>query len=111
MFSKEPAVVLGALAEVVKAIIPTLIIFQIIHWTDVQTAQMMLLVGVVVGALNIVMTRAQTYSADSAKTALNMPQGASIDLLNRALAADVSVFPGDSKIDVVTKVEKAEDSK
>ena len=33
---KEPNVILGALAEVVKAIIPTLIIFGFIHWSSEQ---------------------------------------------------------------------------
>jgi hypothetical protein len=59
MFGKEPAVILGALSEVIRAIIPTLIIFGIINWTDVQTAQVMLLVGVSVGFFNVLLTRSQ----------------------------------------------------
>jgi hypothetical protein len=59
MFSKEPAVILGALAEVVRAVIPTLIIFGVINWTDSQIAQVMLLVGVLIGFFNVALTRTQ----------------------------------------------------
>lgn len=38
MFGKEPTVILGALSEVIRAIIPTLIIFGILHWTPEQIA-------------------------------------------------------------------------
>lgn len=60
MFEKEPAVVLGALAEVVKAIIPALIIFGILKWSAEQVAQVMLLTGVVVGSLTVILTRSST---------------------------------------------------
>lgn len=60
MLEKEPAVVLGALAEIVKAIIPALIIFGILKWSAEQVAQVMLLVGVVVGSLTVVLTRSST---------------------------------------------------
>jgi len=88
MFTKEPAVVLGAIAEIIKAIVPTLIIFGIIHWTDVQTAQVMLLVGVVVGSLNIVLTRSQVMPGADVnaliRTAVNMPSGTPVEAVKAA---------------------------
>lgn len=59
MFSKEPAVVLGAVSEVIKAVIPMLIIFGILKWSGEQVAQVMLVVGVTVSALTVVLTRQQ----------------------------------------------------
>lgn len=58
--NKEPAVIFGALAEIIKAVVPMLIIFGTLKWTAEQVAQVMIVVGVVVGALNVVLTRAST---------------------------------------------------
>jgi len=58
-----------------------------------------------------IITRRNVYSPASAQTLLNLPQGTSMALANRVLAADVPVFAGDSTATVVTKVERAEDAK
>lgn len=83
MFTKEPAVVLGALSEVIRAVIPTLIIFGIIHWTGDQVAQVMLLVGVLVGFFNILLTRTQVVPTEVAdkqiETAVKMPASATVE--------------------------------
>ncbi len=65
------------------------------------------LIPIVIGLI----TRRNVYSPASVQTALNMPQGSSIKLLDRALAADVPVLPQDYKLDLVAKVEKAETKK
>lgn len=83
MFGKEPAAILGALSEVIRAVIPTLIIFGIIHWTGDQVAQMMLLVSVVIGFFNILLTRNQTVAMQTAnaqiETALKLPSTATVN--------------------------------
>lgn len=82
MLNKEPAVILGSLSEVVRAIIPTLIIFGFIQWTGDQVAQVMLLVSVVVGFLNTALTRSQVVSTETAnaqiETAIRMPSNATV---------------------------------
>jgi hypothetical protein len=82
MFNKEPAVILGALSEVVRAIIPTLIIFGLINWSGDQVAQVMLLVGVMVGFLNVLLTRSQVVPTEKAnaqiETAIRMPADATV---------------------------------
>lgn len=91
MFGKEPAVILGALAEVVKAIIPMLIIFGILHWTAEQVAQVMLVVGVLVGSLSIVLTRSQTTATPDVnaliRTAVKMPENATVEMVKTEQAA------------------------
>lgn len=91
MFGKEPAVILGALSEVVRAIIPTLIIFGIINWTDIQTAQVMLLVGVVVGFLNVTLTRSQVTPEPTVnaliREAVKSPTGTSVSEVKEAVEA------------------------
>lgn len=42
------------------------------------------------------------------QTALAMPQGSSPELLTKVVAADVTPIPGDTKADVVVKVQNAE---
>jgi hypothetical protein len=66
MLNHEPAAILGGLSEVVRAIIPTLIIFGLIHWTGDQVAQVMLLVSVIVGFFNILLTRSQVVPVEKA---------------------------------------------
>jgi len=83
MFGKEPAVVLGALSEMIKAIIPMLIIFGILHWSSDQVAAVMLVVGVSVGSLTVILTRSQTTSTPQVdaliKTAVSQPAGTSVE--------------------------------
>lgn len=82
MFGKEPAVILGALAEIVKAIIPTLILFGVIQWTGDQVAQVMFLVSVLVGSLTIVLTRSQVVPTERAnaqiQTGIDGPSTATV---------------------------------
>jgi hypothetical protein len=83
MFGKEPTVVLNAIAEVVRAIIPLLIIFGYISWTDEQVAQVMLVVGVVVTALTTILARSQTVPTETAnkqiEVAIAQPSGTSVE--------------------------------
>jgi len=88
MFGKEPAVILGALAEVVKAVIPAFIIFGLLKWTPEQVAAVMFVVGVLVSSLTVILTRSNTVPTQTAipkgtadaqiQTALNMPSTASV---------------------------------
>lgn len=108
MFGKEPTVILGALAEVIKSIIPMLIIFGFISWTGEQVAQVMIVVSVGIAFFNILLARSQVYSPESAKTALAMPQGSNMTLLDDVLAAGVKVAPGDTIHELAGKVDRAE---
>ena len=91
MFGKEPAVVLGALSEVIKAVIPMLIIFGLIHWSAEQVAAVMLVVGVGVGFFNVILTRSQTTSTPQVdaliKTAVSQPPGTSVEAV-KSIQAD-----------------------
>lgn len=82
MFGKEPTVVLGSLSEVIRAVIPMLLVFGYVHWTDAQTGSVMLVVGVTIGALNVIFTRSQTVSTqvanDQIKTAIRAPSDTTV---------------------------------
>lgn len=92
MLGKEPAVILGALSEVVRAVVPTLIIFNYIQWTGEQTAQFMLLAGVVIGFFNVLLTRSQVVPTERAnsqiETAIAMPSNATVSEVIREEAAN-----------------------
>lgn len=92
MFGKEPTVIIGAISEVVRQFIPVLIIFGVLHWTDQQIAQVMILIGVVVKSLEVVLTRSQVVPVETANkqiaVAVNQPVGTRVDQVI-ALAKEV----------------------
>jgi hypothetical protein len=83
MFGKEPTVILGALSEVVRQIIPMLIIFGIIHWTGEQVAQVMAAVSAAIAMFTILLTRSQVVPTEKAnaqiETAIKMPSTATVE--------------------------------
>lgn len=60
MLNREPAIVFSALGEIAKAIIPVLILGEIVNWSDKMTAAIMLLVSVSVTSLTAIFTRQQS---------------------------------------------------
>lgn len=68
MLDKEPAVVFNGLGQVFAAVVPVLILFDIVHWTDKQTAGVMFLSGVLITFLSTVFTRSQTVSVSTANS-------------------------------------------
>jgi hypothetical protein len=86
---REPTVILGALSEVVKAVIPMLIIFNFINWSGEQVAQVMLVVGVVIAFFNVLLTRSQVVPIDKSdalvKKAIEMPANTT---LHQVIAAE-----------------------
>jgi len=59
-----------------------LLVFGYVHWTDAQTGSVMLVVGVTIGALNVIFTRSQTVSTqvanDQIKTAIKAPSDTTV---------------------------------
>ena len=82
MIDKEPTVIIGGLAEIARAIVPLLIIFGYINWTDNQVAQVMLVIGVVVGVAEKWFTRSQTVPTivanEQIEQGINSPKGTSV---------------------------------
>lgn len=98
MFSKEPAVILGALAEMFKAIIPALIIFGLLKWTPEQVAAVMFVVGVAVSSLTVILTRSQTTATPDVnaliRTAVAQPSNTSVATVKDIQAAKDSGASG-----------------
>lgn len=82
MLQKEPAVIIGGIAELIRAVIPMLIIFGFLQWTDNQLAQVMLVIGVAVGVGEKLFTRSQVMPTEHANsqimTATRMPEGSTL---------------------------------
>lgn len=66
MLGKEPAVIIGGIAEIIRAVIPMMIIFGFLQWTDNQTAQVMLVIGVAVAVGEKLFTRSQVVPTEKA---------------------------------------------
>jgi hypothetical protein len=104
IFNKNPALIIGAImAALMLAIGFGLHVsgFQVGLIKDFLEA-----LGVLVGTGVVI--RSQVYSPESAQVALNMPPGSSTELLDKVIAADVTVFPGETKAQVAAKVNNAE---
>ena len=63
LFNKEPTVIIGGIAEIIRAINPMLLVFGVIQWTDAQTGAVILVVGVCVGFAEQLFARSQTVPA------------------------------------------------
>ncbi len=79
LINREPTVIIGGIAEVVRAIIPMLLVFGIIHWTDVQTGAVILVVGVCVGFAEKLFTRSQVVPTETANAQIKTALKASPD--------------------------------
>lgn len=66
MFGREPAVIIGGIAEIIRAVIPMMIIFGFLQWTDKETAQVMLVIGVAVAVGEKWFTRSQVVPTETA---------------------------------------------
>lgn len=83
MFGKEPAVFFNGIGEIIRAIVPCLILFGVIQWTDEQIAGVFLAVGVVLGFLTTMLTRSQTTPTETVntlvETAVKMPADSTVE--------------------------------
>jgi len=77
MFQREPAVIFNGVAELLRQLVPLLIVFGFIHWTDVQIAAVFAFSSVALTFLTTIATRSQTVSTQTAnaqiETALRLP--------------------------------------
>jgi hypothetical protein len=82
MFGKEPAAVFSGLGEIIRAIVPCLILFGFIEWTPDQIAGVFLVVSVTLGFLTTMLTRAQTTAIATTnsliETAVKMPADSTV---------------------------------
>lgn len=76
---KEPAVFFGGIGQIFAAIIPALIVFDIIHWTDKQIAGIMFLTGVTIRFLTVLFTRKNVVSIETANSQIQTAIKASPD--------------------------------
>ena len=66
IINREPTVIIGGLAEIARAVIPMLLIFGIVHWTDAQTGTIIFFVGVLVSFAEKLFIRSQVVSTEVA---------------------------------------------
>lgn len=92
MFGREPAVIIGGMAEIIRAVIPMMIIFGLLQWTDKETAQVMLVIGVAVAVGEKWFTRSQVVPTETANAQIKL-----------AIAG-----PSDAKVSEVIKKEEAQ---
>ncbi len=88
--NSEPTVYIGGVAEIIRAIIPMLLVFGVIHWTDVQTGAVVLVVGVCVGVAEKWFTRSQTVSTTVADKQIEVAKASDIMRSNESIIAQAA---------------------
>lgn len=82
LLNKEPTVILGAGAEMIRQVIPALVVFGFLNWTGEKTAAFSMIVGGAVTFLQVLLTRNEVVSNEKAnaqiRTAIDMPATATV---------------------------------
>lgn len=82
MFGKEPTVILNGLAEILRQVIPMLILFGLLQWSDQQIAAVFMVVSAVVAFLSTALARSQVVPTEVANsqinTAIKMPKDSTL---------------------------------
>ena len=76
---KEPAVVFGGLATLISLVIPVLILFEIINWSDKQIAGVMALVTFATGFAATLLTRQSSVPQLVADKQIEIAKASSIN--------------------------------
>lgn len=80
--NKEPALIIKAFEEILRAAIPMALAFGWIHWTDVQIGTVVLFTGLVLGFISLLVTRSQVVPTQTAnaqiETAIKGPSTATV---------------------------------
>lgn len=69
----------NALGEIAKAVVPVLILGELVHWTDKMTAAVMFLIGVAVTSLSTVIVRNQSVSMQMADKQIEIAKASAVD--------------------------------
>ena len=91
MFNKEPAFIFNGLAEILRQLVPLLIVFGLIQWTDVQIAAVFAFSSVLLTFLASLLTRSQTVPTQAADAQIHqatlMPANTPVEEVRAAVAA------------------------
>lgn len=79
MLKTEPTAVLGSLGELARQMIPMLILFGVISWTDQQIAAVFMVLSASIKVLEIVLTRSQVVPNAMADKQIEIAKASSID--------------------------------
>lgn len=80
--NREPALIIKAFEEILRAAIPMALAFGWIQWTDVQIGTVVLFTGLVLGFISLLVTRSQvtptTVANAQIETAIKGPTTATL---------------------------------
>lgn len=83
MFDKNPTAIFNGIGEIIRAIVPCLILFGFIHWTPDQIAAVFLVVSVVLGFLTTMLTQSSVTATGEVnsliRTAVSMPVNSTVE--------------------------------
>lgn len=91
MFGKEPTAVINGISELVRQVIPMLIIFGLIRWTDLQVAAAFAVLSAFLALVQTLLTRSQVVPVETVnaqiKQAVKMSEDTTVKEVVAATAA------------------------
>lgn len=85
----EPTVVTGAISELVRQVLPALVVLGVVSFTDVQLAAIFMVVSASIAFLNVLVSRSQVVPVERA---------------NEQIQAGISASPGTTVEEVIRRV-------
>jgi hypothetical protein len=85
MFNKEPTVFFNVLGEVARAVIPVLLIFNVVSWSQEQTGTLTVFINVLITAAVTMFSRSQTVSTTVADKQIEIAKASSVSTPNEQI--------------------------
>lgn len=90
-FSREPAIWFSGIAEILRMLVPMLIVFGVIHWTETQSVAFFAFSSVVLTFIQTLLTRSATTPTDRVdafiREARRSPEDTSVKAIRAAVDA------------------------
>lgn len=78
MLNKEPTAIINSISELVRQIVPMLILFGVIHWTDQQIAAVFMVLGAFLTLVQTLITRTQVVPTVVANKQIEIAKAADV---------------------------------
>lgn len=73
--NREPTIIINGLSELIRQILPLLLILGVIHLTDEKMGALISIISLTLAFVSTTLLRSQVSPSQDVTTALNMPKG------------------------------------
>lgn len=94
-FNKEPTLLLNGLSELLRQILPLLVVIGVVHLEPEKLAGLISIIGLVLAFISTTVLRSQVVSTEKAdqqiRVAVNSPSGTSVDVVKDKVEAQTNL--------------------